>query len=197
MSPLTEEEERTQLAVARRALESVLEGRAFSAPGEVSPALLGKAGAFVTLRAGDELRGCIGHVEAREPLVQIVAECAVAAALRDPRFPPVGALELPSINIEISVLSPLFDIRPEELVIGQHGLMVSRGFRRGLLLPQVPLEWGWDAERFLEETSCKAGLPPDAWRQGARLQAFTTHIFAEPGAHRAAATAAAAPSRTL
>jgi AmmeMemoRadiSam system protein A len=181
MSPLTEEDERELLTVARRALEAAVEGRAIPGCGNVAGALQEKAGAFVTLRERHALRGCIGQVERRNPLVETVAQCAMAAALQDPRFRPVRANELPAINIEISVLSPLVEIAPSEIVIGLHGLLVSRGFRRGLLLPQVAREWGWDAERFLEETCHKAGLPADAWRTGARLEAFTTHIFAEPG----------------
>ncbi|HUI41866.1 MAG TPA: AmmeMemoRadiSam system protein A [Terriglobia bacterium] len=195
MSPLTEDDERTLLGVARRALESAVEGRALSEFHGFARALREKAGAFVTLRRQGSLRGCIGQVEPREPLVQTVAQCAVAAALRDPRFPPVDPLELAAVTIEISVLSPLLDILPEQIEIGRHGLLVSRGSRRGLLLPQVAEEWGWDAERFLEETCLKAGLAPDEWRRGARLQAFTTQVFAESSEPQHASPAANRPSR--
>jgi len=115
------------------------------------------------------------------PLFKVVQECAVAAATEDPRFPPVSPGELPSLRVEVSVLTPLAPILPEEVEIGRHGLMVSQGGRRGLLLPQVPVEWGWDRETFLDQACVKAGLPPSAWRHGATLQAFTAEVFGEEG----------------
>ncbi|HEV2424644.1 MAG TPA: AmmeMemoRadiSam system protein A [Terriglobia bacterium] len=178
MSPLTEEEGRTLLVIARQAIEAaVLERRPPDVQG-YSGNLAEPGGAFVTLRREGELRGCIGHVEADEALTLTVANCAASAALYDPRFPAVLPAELPHLDIEISVLSPLTDIAPEAIEIGRHGLMISSGFRRGLLLPQVPLEWGWDRESFLEQTCAKAGLPTNAWRRGARIQGFTTQIIA-------------------
>jgi uncharacterized protein len=179
MSPLTEEEGQILLTLARRSLENVIlrQGRLHAAG--YAGALAESSGAFVTLRRHGELRGCIGRVEPDEPLPQTVAECAVSAALHDPRFPPVTSAELPEISIEISVLSPLADISPEQIEIGRHGLLISSGFRRGLLLPQVPVQWEWDREQFLAQTCCKAGLHPGAWRSGARIQAFTTRVIAE------------------
>jgi len=179
MSPLTEEEARTLLAIARRSLEAAVLGQSPPDLEGYSGPLAERCGAFVTLRRHDELRGCIGHVESDEPLVRTVATCAASAALNDPRFPQLSPAEVPDISIEISVLSPLAEIAPDEIEIGRHGLMISRGLRRGLLLPQVPLEWGWDREEFLSQTCYKAGLPPDAWRHGARIQAFTTQIIDE------------------
>jgi len=179
MSPLTEEEGRALLAIARRSLEAAVLGHSPPDLEGQSGSLAGRCAAFVTLRRHDELRGCIGHVESDEPLVQTVAGCAASAALHDPRFPPVSPAEVPELSIEISVLSPLADIAPDEIEIGRHGLMISSGSRRGLLLPQVPLEWGWDREEFLNQTCFKAGLPPSAWRHGARIQAFTTQIIDE------------------
>jgi AmmeMemoRadiSam system protein A len=182
MSPLTEEEGRTLLAIARRSVAAAVLGQSPpDLPGHSGP-LAERCGAFVTLRRHEELRGCIGHIESDEPLVQTVAGCGASAALCDPRFPPVSAAEIPDLSIEISVLSPLADISPEEIEIGRHGLMISRGLRRGLLLPQVPLEWAWDREEFLSQTCFKAGLPPNAWCHGARIQAFTTQIIEEPEA---------------
>jgi len=182
MSPLTEEEGRALLAIARQAIEAaVLERRQPDVEG-YSGTLAEPAGAFVTLRREGELRGCIGHVEADEPLARTVSSCAASSALYDPRFPPVSPAEVSRINIEISVLSPLRDIAPEDIEIGRDGLMISSGFRRGLLLPQVPVEWDWDREQFLEQTCVKAGLPANAWRRGARIQAFTTQIIDEPEA---------------
>ncbi len=168
------------LAIARRAVETCLrEGRV---PGE-SPApgiLTAPGAAFVTIHAGEDLRGCIGYTEAAAPLYRTVQECAVAAATEDPRFPPVTLRELPRLTFEISVLSPLFPIRPEEVEIGVHGLLIAKGGRRGLLLPQVPVEWGWGREEFLRQLCRKAGLPADAWREGATLYAFTAEVFGEP-----------------
>jgi AmmeMemoRadiSam system protein A len=115
-----------------------------------------------------------------QPLYQTVRECALAAALSDPRFPPVKPEEVPTLTIEISVLGSLEDIAPEQVEVGRHGLFISRRSHRGLLLPQVAAEWRWDRQRFLEETCLKAGLPRHAWRNGARIQAFTAQIFREP-----------------
>lgn len=180
MSPLSESEQQQLLRLARQALEtSVRNGRLPEA--EVrSAALAEKRGAFVTLHKAGRLRGCIGYIEALKPLSQTVAECAVAAALRDPRFDPVDPGELPLLHLEISVLSPFEEISPEVIEVGRHGLMISQGWQRGLLLPQVASEWKWDRERFLEETCLKAGLPADAWKRGARIQAFTAQVFSEP-----------------
>ena len=136
-------------------------------------------GAFTTLHLDGKLRGCIGYVFPTTSLYRTVAETARAAALDDPRFEPVTADEAADLKIEISVLSPLSSIRAEDVVVGKHGLVVTLGGRRGLLLPQVPVEWEWDRETFLSQTCMKAGLPPLAWKQGAELQAFTAEVFAE------------------
>jgi AmmeMemoRadiSam system protein A len=136
-------------------------------------------GAFTTLHSNGELRGCIGFVVPTHSLYRTVAETARAAAFDDPRFSPVTAEEAPSLEIEVSVLSPLRPIDPQDIVVGRHGLVIAKGNHRGLLLPQVPVEWGWDRETFLSQTCQKAGLPPDAWRQGAEIQAFTAEVFGE------------------
>ncbi len=142
--------------------------------------LAGPRGAFVTLRKAGELRGCIGYTEPAAPLGRTVIQAAVLAASEDPRFPPVGAAELEAIRIEISVLTPPREIaRAREVRVGTHGLIVERDGRKGLLLPQVPVENGWDRETFLEQASLKAGLPPDAWRRGARLSVFEAIVFRE------------------
>ena len=143
-------------------------------------ALRTPCGAFVTLYKGRHLRGCIGHIEALRPLYVTVRDCARAAALDDPRFEPVTPAELPALQLDISVLSPLVEVAPQQVEVGRHGLLISRGAQRGLLLPQVAVEWNWDRERFLEETCLKAGLPPDAWQHGARVQAFTAQVLKEP-----------------
>jgi len=140
-------------------------------------------GAFVTLHENGALRGCIGMVMAVQPLDETVREMARAAAVEDSRFEPVTEAELEKLQLEISVLSPMFEIAPEDVVVGRHGLMVSYGGRRGLLLPQVAPEWGWDRETLLAQTCRKAGLPAEQWKRGATLEAFTAEVFgeAEPG----------------
>jgi len=191
MSPLTEPEQQILLKLARGALQESVRRHALPETEELPAALREPCGAFVSLHKGERLRGCIGYVEPLKPLFVTVRECAMAAALRDPRFEPVTAKELPSLRLEISVLSPLADVAPDEIEVGRHGLLVSRGALRGLLLPQVAVEWKWDRERFLEETCLKAGLPPDAWRHGARLQAFTAQVFEEQPQHAFSAPPAA------
>jgi AmmeMemoRadiSam system protein A len=134
-------------------------------------------GVFTTLYHRAELRGCVGHVFATLPLYRAVAETARAAAFQDPRFSLVTANELPGLEVSLSVLSPLQTIRPEEVEIGKHGLLISVAGKRGLLLPQVPVEHAWDRIQFLQQTCRKAGLPSTAWKEGASLEAFTAEIF--------------------
>ena len=145
-----------------------------------SPIFREKRGAFVTLHKNGNLRGCIGYIEAIEPLAEAIREMAVAAAFRDPRFTPLTKDEFAEIDLEISVLSPVFPIEDSRtVVVGEHGLIVSYAGRRGLLLPQVPVEQGWDRETFLQHTCMKAGLPPDALEKGAGLEGFTATVFGE------------------
>ncbi len=174
----SQEERALLLRLAHRSIELALEGRAVDLTSPMAH-LAEPRGAFTTLHLEGELRGCIGYVLPTQSLYATVAESARAAALDDPRFPPVTAAEAPHLKIEISVLSPLQPIRPEEVIVGQHGLVVTQGNRRGLLLPQVPIEWKWDHETFLAQTCLKAGLSPDAWQLGAQLQAFTAEVFGE------------------
>ena len=139
-----------------------------------------EGGAFVTLHARGDLRGCIGHIVADEALGAIVPRCAIAACSDDPRFPPVAAGELTDIEIEISLLGLLEPIDgPAQIEIGRHGLVVELGWHRGLLLPQVAVEWKWNAEAFLAQTCHKAGLSRDAWRHGAKLWRFEAEVFGE------------------
>ncbi|MFQ5817963.1 MAG: AmmeMemoRadiSam system protein A [Terriglobia bacterium] len=183
MSSLGREAERYLLGLARRTLEAHLRGEPLDlnalAPRLPDPALAQPAGAFVTLHRRGCLRGCVGHIQPTKPLYLTVVDAALAAAFHDLRFPPLELAELPEVEIEISLLSPCFGIRPEAVEVGRHGLIVSQDFYRGLLLPQVAVEQGWDRERFLEETCQKAGLAPDAWKKGARLEAFTADVFSE------------------
>jgi AmmeMemoRadiSam system protein A len=174
--------ERTSLLrAAREAIAAHLAGRRAELPAATG-GLAEAGGAFVTLRrlTDDELRGCVGQMEASEPLLETVAKMAVAAATRDGRFDPVSAGELTSLRIEISLLSPLETIRPADVEVGRHGLLLRYGDRRGVLLPQVPVEHGWDREAFLAHTCEKAGLPADTWRRpGVELQGFTATVFGE------------------
>jgi AmmeMemoRadiSam system protein A len=168
------------LAVAREAICARLGAGAVRTLPSPDPLLCAPAAAFVTLRKGRALRGCIGHVEAVKPLVEAVAHCAACAATADPRFPPVRVEDLPHLSLEISVLSPLSPVEhPEEIDPGRHGVLVRQDARQGLLLPQVATEFGWDRDTFLRQVCAKAGLPQDAWQRGARLWRFTVEHFSD------------------
>jgi AmmeMemoRadiSam system protein A len=180
MLPLSESDQLTLLKMAREALAEAIHQHRLPDIPEPAVSLQQPCGAFVTLRKGKRLRGCIGYVEAVKPLYETVRECAVSAALHDSRFPPVTPQEIPELNLEISVLSPLTEIAPENIEVGRHGLLISLGNRRGLLLPQVAVEWKWDREQFLRETCVKAGLRSDAWQNGATIRAFTAQLLEEP-----------------
>jgi AmmeMemoRadiSam system protein A len=165
-------------AVARDAVRAASEGRDPALPSNLPTALTAIGAAFVTLRQHGDLRGCIGHIEAHEPLWKSVQEMATAAASRDSRFDPIAPEEVDSLDIEISVISPMIPAKPDEVVIGRDGLMIRFGARSGLLLPQVPVEHGWTRETFLQETCRKAGLPRDAWKEpAAQLLRFTAEII--------------------
>ncbi len=146
------------------------------------PSLRAPGAAFVTLRvrATDDLRGCIGEMIARRPLIDAVRSMAVAAATRDTRFPRVQADELPSLRIEVSRLTPMVPISPQAVEVGRHGLLLRAGGRSGVLLPQVPTAWGWNLDQYLTALCAKAGLPDDAvsW-QDAELLAFEAEVWAE------------------
>jgi len=136
-------------------------------------------GVFTSLCLNGALRGCVGYVLPIGSVYRAVVETARAAAFEDTRFPPVKIDEAPHLQVELSVLSLPQPIAPESIEIGRHGLLVSMAGHRGLLLPQVPLEHNWDRETFLNQTCRKAGLPMDAWRNGATVEAFTAEIFGE------------------
>jgi AmmeMemoRadiSam system protein A len=182
---LSAQERRTLLAAAREAIAAHLAGRAPVLP-EATGALAEPRGAFVSLhrRSDGELRGCVGVLRAEQPLADAVSRMAVAAATQDDRFDPVAAAELASLSIEISALSRLAPIRPDEIQLGRHGLVVRAGDKRGVLLPRVPVDHGWDRDAFLAQTCRKAGLAADAWtRHDTQLQGFTATVFSddEPG----------------
>lgn len=145
------------------------------------PSMEAQCGAFVTLKRHGELRGCIGHVNACQALVDAVKSAAVASAFNDPRFPPLTPGEWPSVRIEISVLSPFTAIAdPSQVTVGEHGVMIRSGYRSGLLLPQVATEQGWDRGTFLSHACRKAGLPPDAWHgPSVTIETFTATVFHE------------------
>ncbi len=151
---------------------------ALSAKAGLIPEL--RAGAFVTLRIRGRLRGCMGYPEPELPLLEVVERCAVSAAISDPRFPPLSAEEWTDVDIELSVLGPIETVDDIiEVVVGRDGLIVELGRRRGLLLPQVAVEWKWDATEFASQTCIKAGLPRDAWQKGATLFKFEAEVFSE------------------
>ncbi|MGD1214330.1 MAG: AmmeMemoRadiSam system protein B [Terriglobales bacterium] len=170
------------LALARKSVEyAVREKKAYEPTASASEVLNQERGAFVTLRKSGELRGCIGYTSAEKPLYMTVRDTATLAALRDPRFQPVAASELPQIDYEVSVLSPLrrvLDIR--QIKVGQHGLLMKNGTYEGLLLPQVPVEEKWDRQRFLEETCAKAGMRSGCWKdENTDIFMFTAVVFGE------------------
>jgi len=178
---LSESERHTLLTVARSAVEAAVSETSPERPSDVPPQLLRNAGAFVTLRVRGDLRGCIGYIESPEPLIDTVRDAAMKAALTDFRFSPLQPGELADLDIEISVLSPVSRITEVgEIEVGKHGLIIERGHHRGLLLPQVPLEYGWTREEFLSHTCRKAGLPPSAWKNpDTAIYLFSAEVFDE------------------
>ncbi len=166
------------LKLAHEAIDAALQGQEVDTT-PPSDHLAEKRGAFTTLHLHGQLRGCVGYVFPVRTLARTIAETAVAAALHDTRFLPLTPEEAREIDIEISVLSPLKPVEAEDVEVGKHGLVITLGARRGLLLPQVPREYDWDRETFLAETCHKAGLPGDAWQHGATIEAFTAEVFSE------------------
>jgi hypothetical protein len=172
---------------ARRTIETYLrDGKEPPVP-EVPPKLKEPHGVFVTLTKNGELRGCIGHPMPTMPLIDALIDSAVSSATRDPRFPPVEMDELSEVEVEVSVLSKPEPIKvknpreyPSSITIGKDGLIVERGWYAGLLLPQVPVEWGWYSEEFLSHACMKAGLTPDAWLdKDVRISKFSAQVFKE------------------
>jgi len=174
----TPEERAVLLKVAHESILSALERREISLS-PPSPHFAEPRGAFTTIYLHGQLRGCVGYVFPVTSVYRTVAETARAAAFEDTRFSPVTVEEAAGVEVSLSILSPLKVISPEELEIGVHGLVVSQGARRGLLLPQVPVEHHWDRTTFIEQTCLKAGLPRDAWQKGATLEAFTAEVFGD------------------
>jgi hypothetical protein len=176
------------LNLARTAInEYIINDNIISPPKDTPIYLKEKMGAFVTLNKNNTLRGCIGYSEPFKPLVQAIIDVAIAAASSDPRFNKVKVDELDNIKLEISVLTkPKLIIvdKPQEylnkIVVGKHGLIVEKGIFKGLLLPQVPIEWNWDVEEFLCQTCVKAGLMDDAWfDEDVKIYTFQAIVFKE------------------
>ena len=183
----SEDDRRALLRLAREAITQAVSFGQFPVQIPDHGVFAEKQGLFVTLHVRERLRGCIGVVEPDHPLGESIVRCAASAAVQDPRFSPVQADELADLQVEISLLSAPFPIRPEEIEIGRHGLLVVRGRQRGLLLPQVAIEHRLTPEQFLAETCRKAQLPPDAWRApDTQIFGFTCEVFSdgEPGIAR-------------
>ncbi len=180
MNLLTNKEKEELILIARKAIEIKLFDKSDLKPRIDFPVFQSKKGAFVTLDKSGKLRGCIGTVEFNESLINVIQKMAVSASFHDPRFQPLRAEEYSSIEIEISILSkPVVIYKPDELVIGTHGLIISYGSSRGLLLPQVAVENNWTQEEFLNHTCIKAHLDPDRWREKAKIEVFEAEVFAE------------------
>ncbi|HXG53948.1 MAG TPA: AmmeMemoRadiSam system protein A [Vicinamibacterales bacterium] len=178
---LTDARKAELLRLARESMTAQVLGRT-PATAEQPLEVADASGVFVTIKRRGELRGCLGTLECRGSLAEDVARCARDSASRDPRFPPITRGELPDLSIEISVLGPLELVDPEQpgaVVIGRHGLVVEVGSSRGLLLPQVAGERSWTVGEFLEHTCRKAGLPPHAWKHGARVFRFDADVFGD------------------
>jgi len=178
--PLAEGQREELLALARATIAEYLETDTLPNYETDDPLLTGRSGVFVTLKEHGVLRGCIGHTRADLPLYQAVQQMAVSAATGDPRFPPLTAEGLDAITVEISVLSPFRRVTDvEQIQVGVHGLMIFAGGRQGILLPQVPVEQGWDREEYLDNLCLKANLSVGCWQEGATLYAFTAVVFGE------------------
>ena len=176
---LTGDQRLALLTIARTAISACVLGR--PADNVDAGVLPDASGVFVTIKRRGALRGCLGTLQNQHGLALEVMRCAMESAREDPRFSPVTADELPDLALEISVLGPLEAIepRPDAFAIGPHGLVVERGFHRGLLLPQVATEWRWTPEQFLQQTCIKAGLPRDAWQHGIQLYRFAAEVFGD------------------
>ena len=172
---------RARASIARKLGVAGFDSAAPSEIESVGPHVKEPRGCFVTIHKSGQLRGCIGIFEGRGPLWKNIEEMALQAAFQDPRFPPLVAKEFEKIDIEISALSPLRKINSvDEIKVGEHGIYITRGFNRGVLLPQVATEQGWDRDTFLDHTCMKAGLSSGCWRKpGAVIEIFSAEVFGE------------------
>lgn len=178
---LNTKEKAALLSIARKAIETfVRSGKNYVEPRE-EKALNMRNGCFVSIKQGGQLRGCIGNFQSELPLFREVAEMAVASASKDPRFYPLREDDLQDFSLEISVLSPLRKIEQiDDVEVGKHGVYLEKGYYRGVLLPQVATEYGWDRDTFLRQTCLKAGLPTEAWKaDDAEIYIFSAQVFGE------------------
>ena len=178
----TEEQGRKLLSIARENILHYLAHHEVLSVEDIPPEFTEKRGVFVTLKKNGTLRGCIGYPEPVYPLISALLDSSVSAAVRDPRFPPVKLKEMDDITVEVTVLTnpEKFVPDPDNVAIGEDGLIVEKGIFKGILLPQVPVEWEWDAETFLCQTCIKAGLPPDCWlEKETAVYKFQGQIFSE------------------
>jgi AmmeMemoRadiSam system protein A len=177
---LSTEEKEKLLVIARESIISHVKGEQIPVPSVKEANLLKCVGCFVTIKSEGKLRGCLGQFTSGKPLHALVREMAIAAATRDPRFYPMRSEDIVNFKLEISVLSPLKKIESiEEIEIGKHGLYLEKNFYRGVLLPQVAIEYGWDRNTFLSQTCLKAGLGKDDWKEEAEIYIFSAEVFAE------------------
>ena len=189
MFQLTDSDRQILLQIARNSVQSHLLSEAPRLADVPAGVLTEPHGIFVSLHKLGELRGCIGNVHPTSPLFRSAADCALAAAISDPRFAPLMLGELPDVEFEISVLSPMQHVHDVgDIEVGTHGLLISKRNARGLLLPQVAATYGWTRERFLAETCRKAGLRADDWKDGATIECFSAFVFAERQFHLSALT---------
>lgn len=177
---LTQAEKRQLLETAREAIVSFITTGSVQKR-EVAPEnLQSHQGCFVSIKMNGKLRGCIGNFISDKPLIQLVQEMAVAAATKDPRFYPMKKQDLTDFTVEISVLSSLQKIADiEEIEVGTHGIYLERNFHRGVLLPQVATEYGWDRDTFLQQTALKAGMGRDDWKENTDIYIFSAQVFGE------------------
>ena len=177
---LTNKEQKELLKIARETIITHVSGNTPPAATSTSPGLSIKSGCFVTIKKQGQLRGCIGNFVSDKPLFLLVQEMAISSATRDPRFYPMKAPDLDDFKLEISVLSPMKKITSvEEIVVGRHGIYIIKNSNRGVLLPQVATEYGWDRETFLKHTCLKAGLPDNAWQKDCDIYIFSAQVFGE------------------
>ena len=177
---LTPDQQTELLTLARQAIQHFLETEKTIKREIDDPLFQEKRGAFVTLKVQGQLRGCIGYPLPYKSLTETVIDAAISAASRDYRFTPLKQNEMEDTRIEISVLTlprPVQDIK--EIQVGRHGIIISKGSNQGLLLPQVPVEWGWDLETYLRHGCLKAGLAEDEWKKGAKIEIFSAQVFSE------------------
>ena len=185
MNSLTVDQQKKLLALARVTIHDALQGVKPAAPADTEEFTDGifreQRGAFVTLHIRGKLRGCIGYIVGTREIPETITDMAIASAFRDPRFPPLSRREFEDIDIEISVLTPITEVKNvEEIEVGRDGLIISNGRNQGLLLPQVATEYAWNRDQFLEHTCYKAGLPGDAWKKkDTRIEKFSAQVFGE------------------